>query len=394
MPETTHWREVMAQLDVPAVKFCTTSDGVRIAYTVAGEGPPFINCSGVMGAHALLNWKLPVLRRGLEEMYKRNTCYLFDWRNTGLSEQTDQPFSIETAMRDLEAVINETGDGPVSIRMNASAELAVLPYAVAHPERIHRLATFNVAFGPPPVEKRDKRRAAYDIHRRADGHNIVARSLVGWHEHELAEQWEEMLLVGSSGDYRAQTMEICDSLNIRDRMPLVRSPILITQRRELPGHPTVAEGIEAAAAFPNGRLLLVEGANYDCGSHEDSGAATMAFINGDDLATIGHLPSPPPGVEDPLEVATTAGRATAVAEADGPARLTVREREVLCLVARGKTNQQIAESLALSRLTVDRHVANIYLKADLHNRVEATLWAVVHGLVAASTSDTARAFAT
>lgn len=64
-----------------------------------------------------------------------------------------------------------------------------------------------------------------------------------------------------------------------------------------------------------------------------------------------------------------------------PDGLSPRETEVLRLVARGSTNQQIADMLYLSVRTIERHVANIYGKLDVHNRPAATAYAMQHGLV-------------
>jgi DNA-binding CsgD family transcriptional regulator/tetratricopeptide (TPR) repeat protein len=52
--------------------------------------------------------------------------------------------------------------------------------------------------------------------------------------------------------------------------------------------------------------------------------------------------------------------------------LTERQVQVLRLVARGKTNREIAEELVLSERTVQRHITNIYTKIAARNRAEAT----------------------
>ncbi len=68
---------------------------------------------------------------------------------------------------------------------------------------------------------------------------------------------------------------------------------------------------------------------------------------------------------------------------DRPARpsgLSPREIEVLSLLAAGRSNGAIAAALCLSPATVQRHVANTYLKIDAHNRAEATAYALRHGL--------------
>ena len=63
-----------------------------------------------------------------------------------------------------------------------------------------------------------------------------------------------------------------------------------------------------------------------------------------------------------------------------PAQLSRREAEVLGLLAAGRSNRDIAEALCLSPRTVQRHVANAYLKIGAHCRAEATAFAIRHGL--------------
>jgi non-specific serine/threonine protein kinase len=64
-----------------------------------------------------------------------------------------------------------------------------------------------------------------------------------------------------------------------------------------------------------------------------------------------------------------------------PAELSTREVEVLCLVAAGLTNAEVAEKLFLSSRTVDWHMGSIYRKLGLHSRAEATRFAAEHGLL-------------
>jgi DNA-binding NarL/FixJ family response regulator len=60
--------------------------------------------------------------------------------------------------------------------------------------------------------------------------------------------------------------------------------------------------------------------------------------------------------------------------------LTEREREVLSLIADGRSNREIARALVLSEKTVKTHVSNILMKLDLADRTQAALWAVRHGV--------------
>ena len=67
-----------------------------------------------------------------------------------------------------------------------------------------------------------------------------------------------------------------------------------------------------------------------------------------------------------------------------PAGLTVREVEVLRLVANGLTNAQIAQQLVISTRTVNAHIRSIYNKLEISSRTAATRFAIDHHLLLAS----------
>ena len=61
--------------------------------------------------------------------------------------------------------------------------------------------------------------------------------------------------------------------------------------------------------------------------------------------------------------------------------LTSREREVIQLVAEGKTTRQIAETLGLSAKTADKHRANLMRKLKVHSVSELVLYAIRNNIV-------------
>ncbi|KZF13401.1 DNA-binding response regulator [Rhodococcus sp. EPR-157] len=60
--------------------------------------------------------------------------------------------------------------------------------------------------------------------------------------------------------------------------------------------------------------------------------------------------------------------------------LSVREREVLVLVAKGCSNQEIADTLFISERTARTHVSHIISKLSVSSRIQAALWAIREGL--------------
>jgi DNA-binding CsgD family transcriptional regulator len=111
------------------------------------------------------------------------------------------------------------------------------------------------------------------------------------------------------------------------------------------------------------------------------GAACRA-LHDDDAATL--------ELQAARRVLVELGATPDVARLDAPAGgegagktagLTARERQVLRLIAAGRTNKAIAAELVVSERTVDRHVSNIYVKLRVSSRAAATAYAYEHELV-------------
>jgi DNA-binding NarL/FixJ family response regulator len=74
-------------------------------------------------------------------------------------------------------------------------------------------------------------------------------------------------------------------------------------------------------------------------------------------------------------------KAAAYQDDNGWERLTVREQEVLELLARGKTGDEIAEELHIAPLTVRTHIRNLMSKMGVHSRLEAVAFGMKNGLI-------------
>jgi len=74
-------------------------------------------------------------------------------------------------------------------------------------------------------------------------------------------------------------------------------------------------------------------------------------------------------------------KAAAYQEEKGWERLTIREQEVLELLASGKTGSEIAEDLHIAPLTVRTHIRNLMSKLGVHSRLEAVTFGMKNGLI-------------
>lgn len=138
------------------------------------------------------------------------------------------------------------------------------------------------------------------------------------------------------------------------------------------------------AAFPQVRVVALTSFVDETLVARAMGAGAISFlqkdVNADQLATAIRAAHQGRATIDPLAVQALIQQAAEPAAPPDP-DLTRREREVLGLLADGKTNNQIAAGLGISRSTVHLHVSSILAKLGVGNRTEAAIAAVQRKLL-------------
>jgi DNA-binding NarL/FixJ family response regulator len=94
-------------------------------------------------------------------------------------------------------------------------------------------------------------------------------------------------------------------------------------------------------------------------------------------------------VLDPA-VSSQLAKATTLSETSGIPRLTLREQEVVALVADGLSNKAIATRLGVSTRTVEGHVNHVFTKLDLESRTELVRYVLTNGLPSDATGSASR----
>ena len=126
-------------MDAPPVQYLKTSDGYNIAYTVSGEGVPFVFMPRPY-SHLQLLWGIATHRFALESLASSFHLIRYDGRGQGMSTRgLAESHSVDDNELDLEAVVQRLRlnrfvlFGPVN-----SASVAI-QYAAKRPESVHAL---------------------------------------------------------------------------------------------------------------------------------------------------------------------------------------------------------------------------------------------------------------
>ena len=262
------------------IRFCTASDGVRIAYATVGEGPPLVRVLGWF-THLEFEWENPRWRRNQEGMASRFTYIRYDGRGMGLSDRDVTDFSSDAFVRDLEAVVDAQGFEKVALYGISQGGPTAIMYAVRHPERVSHLIIYGSAVRPPWPE--DQRDTMLSLIRQGWGSDVPAHRqfftglFMPDGDIEAIQAFNEMQRVSASAD-NVVAMLTAGGERLPDPaevLPNVSVPTLVIHRR---GDAIVPFefGREIAAGIPGAQFLPLEGRNHAMLSDVD--APVMAVM--------------------------------------------------------------------------------------------------------------------
>ncbi|MBD0283132.1 MAG: alpha/beta fold hydrolase [Thermoleophilaceae bacterium] len=334
-------------------RFCTSPDGVGLAYAVSGQGPPLVKASNWM-THLDYERQSPVWRHWVRELSRGHTLVRYDERGCGLSDRDfDGTPTLESYVGDLSAVVEAAGLERFALLGLSGGGPTAIEYAVRNPERVSRLVLYGTW-----ARGRYRRGEAETQHSRL----LIDLMRVGWggavpafrqvfsslyipSVGEEQKRWyDELQQASSSGERAARLWESRAGTDISDTARRMTRPALVLHAR---GDRVVPheEGRRLAALLPDARFVTLETDNHILQEGEPAWetflAEVRAFLGADE------------------------GTPTVAADLS---ELSGRKNEVLELVAAGMSNEEIAERLFLSTRTVERHLSNVYAKLRLSGK--------------------------
>jgi pimeloyl-ACP methyl ester carboxylesterase/DNA-binding CsgD family transcriptional regulator len=353
----------------PETNYAKSGD-VSIAYQVLDQpGPDLVFVPGLVSSVDAI-WSFPAPTRFFRRLAAFSRLILYDKRGQGASDAPPGEPTLEQDMEDLSAVLDAVGSERTTLIGFSEGGPASALFAATYPERTAGLIVLGTAAASEEVLKiRPEAMAAI---RDAVDHWGEGRSLDIFGPSAASEERRRQFgaverAVGSPARIRAR-METALAADVRDVLPSVRVPTLVVHRRNERVMPPDASR-RVAELIPDAQHVELPGIDH------------IPWI-GDSEAILDEI--------EEFMMGTRLGPATDLVRIEGPSgldraldshELTKRELEVLRLVAGGKSNQQIAAELVISRHTVRRHLQNIFAKVGVSSRAAATAFAFRHDLV-------------
>jgi pimeloyl-ACP methyl ester carboxylesterase len=252
------------------IRYCMSSDGVRLAYATIGSGPPLVKASNWL-THLDFEWGSPIWRHWWSALSLHHRIVRYDERGNGMSQRDVGDVNFDTWVKDLETVVDAAGlDRFPLLGISRGGPIAIA-YAVKHPERVTHLVLYGAfAAGVNHVgnpEHLEARRALASLVRLGWGlkNPAFCRTFTCRFIPEATpahEQWfDELQRVSTSPENAALLMERDDDLDVRPLLANVQTPTLVIHCDRDRAVPAEA-GRQIAAAIPNARYVSLPGQNH------------------------------------------------------------------------------------------------------------------------------------
>jgi pimeloyl-ACP methyl ester carboxylesterase/DNA-binding CsgD family transcriptional regulator len=351
------------------IRFCTSSDGVKLAYAVSGEGPPLV-MSATWLTHLEHQWHSLAWRPWLDAFSPNHKLLRYDSRGCGLSDRGADDLSFEAWVRDFECVVEAASFRKFSLLATCQGGPIAIEYAARHPERVSHLILYGTyARGrlrwsnlPNEIEK---------------GRVLLDLTQLGWGQenHAFLQVWATAFQPGGTLAYlhswcdqqraattaatAARLLRIGWNVDVSQAARKIKCPVLVVHAERDAVVP-IGEGRLLAGLVPNCRFIQLDSENHMPLADEPAWPRLI-----DELRRFLAEPAAAPAAD---------GRVLPLDE------LTPRERAVLEGIAGGLDNTEIAASLGLSQKTIRNHITRVFDKIGVEHRYQAIVQAREAGL--------------
>lgn len=252
------------------IKYCQTSDGVSLAYSVIGEGYPVILLPTWVG-HLKAQFENPVSQHYLMELASRYQLIRFDSRGFGMSERNVSDVTFEDYLTDIETVVDHLDLEKFAMLGPSAGGLLSTAYALRHPERVGYLILLNGfirgvrTLGDPAADAHAD--LIESVIRRGWGENnsefskIFCTMLIPDGTPEQHQQLDYEQHIASSGKNAESYFKVMAKVDISEEVKSMKVPTLILSCISELGVPR-SESELMASLIPNAQFVALPSKNH------------------------------------------------------------------------------------------------------------------------------------
>lgn len=252
------------------IRFCTSSDGARLAYSTVGSGPPLAKTANWL-SHIEYEWESPVWRHWIHAIARHHLLVRWDERGCGLSDWNVEDLSLDAWVRDQETVVDALGLERFALLGISQGGAVATAYAVRHPERVSHLVLCGAYTKGwrhrGDVEDIEARTALLNLTRLGWGQNnpafrqlFTTRFIPDAGDAEM--KWfNDLQRISTSPENAARLINALSRVDVRPLLASVAVPTIVFHA-EHDGVVPFDEGRLLAAGIPGARFVPLPSRNH------------------------------------------------------------------------------------------------------------------------------------
>ena len=244
------------------IRFCVTADGLRLAYSIGGQGPALVTPAPWI-SHQELIWQEAVYRRFWERLAKRHTVVTYDRPGTGLSDRNRTYFTLESELQDLETVIDHLKLKHLALLGYSEGGPVAIAYAAEHPRRVSHLILYATYARGEAITTKEVKASLISL---VSAHwGIASKALADLWAPGADAAGSELIArlqrESATPEIAAKILDLAYKTDVTHLLPNLRVPTLVLHRQR---ERTMAFrlGRELASLIPDARLVPLEGMDH------------------------------------------------------------------------------------------------------------------------------------
>jgi pimeloyl-ACP methyl ester carboxylesterase/DNA-binding SARP family transcriptional activator len=252
------------------VRFCTASDGVRIAYATVGSGPPLLKTANWLN-HLEFDWESPIWRHLFRAMAQDHTFVRYDSRGNGLSDWSIENLTLNDLVNDLKAVADAAGLDRFPLFAISQGCAVAVEFAVRYPQCVSKLILYGgYARGWRTRTDSDfiaQNEALLTLTRTGWGRDnpayrqVFTSLFIPGATPEQMDWFNELQRMTTSPENAAKLLSAFGNIDVSDRLCLVTQPTLVLHARN-DARVSYGNGRQLAMGIPGARFVTLEGQNH------------------------------------------------------------------------------------------------------------------------------------
>jgi class 3 adenylate cyclase/pimeloyl-ACP methyl ester carboxylesterase len=253
------------------IQFCRAPDGVQIAYSRIGCGPPMVKTGNWM-THLEFDFESPIWRHLYRELARDHTLIRYDARGNGLSDREVEHISFNALVDDLETVVDAAGVERFALLGISQGCAVAVGYTVRHPERVTHLVLhggFAVGWNKRLRTEAEKQKYAAMITLMRLGwgqddpafRQLFTSQFIPGASKRQADWFNELQRISTSPADAVRNFMANGDIDVTDLLSKLTVPTLVMHARDDARVPFDA-GRQMAAGIPGARFVPLPSRNH------------------------------------------------------------------------------------------------------------------------------------